>query len=1033
VYKYFAILYLCLCSLSIDSIAQEIPHFIEKLTTEEGLSSNKINDIAQDTNGFLWIATSDGLNRFDGTEVTQYYHQENVNSLPHNYVYCLKKLPGNNIAIGTEGGLCFYNSNTGIFRNFYYSQNNQLDEYNNSISRLEIDNNGNLWVGSRNCIYIFDTQLKLKKTIASPFTAADAARGRLKFVEKILPLSDGDVLLYLYNGWNIYSARTTEVTSLTNSSYREQLKFLNEIILPRAANKNEKYFPPANVFKIFDRYFLFIKPGVDSLFLFDEQGRKSGDCFFPYNKYPYILWSQQVSTLDSATLLLSFHNYGLAVIPLSWENNQLFIHQPSSLLFETYEYGTTLRDQQGNWWLATVEEGLQKASPYKQHFKSTTLVNNYSGKPVKYDIASVNRYNNALWIGTYGEGVFEFNLLSGKTEQHDLSKTVHDSWANFIWNIRQVSPDTLWIGTQTGMIWYCISTKKYGRIPAFPGKPGALDSVSVTTQFVDSHGLVWMGLGLGKGVCCFDSKDRHVTYYPGSTPDGYPLRYPLNIAEDKKGNLWFVSDASTVLVYWNRNTARFQTIPLSMASQKQTGNLQGIWYESDSALWLGTVTSGLIKFNISANSITVYGHDKGLSNSHISSIYEDNEKRLWLVTDGSLSCFDQRTDIFTNYSSKDGLPVKYPTASFYYDSMQQRLYNGGPGAIFYFDPGFMNTYGNFPKTIITAMQVNGQPYMFKDQPGRFSSIQNDIAIHYTAIDLTNGRGTKYAYKLIGEDTGWIIAGNQRQINFSHLAPGNYTFMVRAANSNGIWSTQTASLHFYIRPPFTQTAWFYALIILAIAGIFYVLYRFRLGQLMRTEQMRSEISKNLHDEVGSTLTNISLGSLLAQKQLHNEGSVNRILERIYQDSQNVSEAMREIVWSINPKIDTLGEALPRMLHYASELLEAKGIELQAEIAPAIENLKLTMQRRRDLYLIFKETVNNLAKHSQATQVIINFHLLDNILIMIVSDNGKGFDMSIPLINNGLKNMQERAESHQWQLHINSKPGAGATITLKARIA
>lgn len=331
------------------------------------------------------------------------------------------------------------------------------------------------------------------------------------------------------------------------------------------------------------------------------------------------------------------------------------------------------------------------------------------------------------------------------------------------------------------------------------------------------------------------------------------------------------------------------------------------------------------------------------------------------------------------------------------------------------------------------MQVNGNPYMFTGNSARFSSTQNDVTIHYTAIDLTNGPGTKYAYKLIGEDTGWIMAGNQRQINFSHLAPGNYTFMVRAANSNGIWSTQTSSLRFYIRPPFTQTAWFYALIILAMAGIFYVLYRFRLGQLMRTEQMRSEISKNLHDEVGSALTNISLGSLLAQKQLHNEGSVSRILERIYQDSQNVSESMREIVWSINPKIDTLGEALPRMLHYASELLEAKGIELQAEIAPAIENLKLTMQRRRDLYLIFKETVNNLAKHSQATQVIINFHLLDNTLIMIVSDNGKGFDMTVPLINNGLKNMQERANTHQWQLNINSKPGAGATITLKARIA
>jgi signal transduction histidine kinase len=123
----------------------------------------------------------------------------------------------------------------------------------------------------------------------------------------------------------------------------------------------------------------------------------------------------------------------------------------------------------------------------------------------------------------------------------------------------------------------------------------------------------------------------------------------------------------------------------------------------------------------------------------------------------------------------------------------------------------------------------------------------------------------------------------------------------------------------------------------------------------------------------------------------------------------------------------------MLHYASELLEAEDIELQAEIAPEIEGVKLSMKQRRDIYLIFKETVNNLAKHSKATQVIIKFHLNDKVLVMIVSDNGAGFDTKAPLINNGLRNMQERAQSHQWKLDIQSGPGAGTTITLKAQIA
>jgi signal transduction histidine kinase len=144
-------------------------------------------------------------------------------------------------------------------------------------------------------------------------------------------------------------------------------------------------------------------------------------------------------------------------------------------------------------------------------------------------------------------------------------------------------------------------------------------------------------------------------------------------------------------------------------------------------------------------------------------------------------------------------------------------------------------------------------------------------------------------------------------------------------------------------------------------------------------------------------------------------------------------MREIVWSINPKIDTLGDALPRMLHYASELLEAKDIELKAEITPEIESVKLNMEQRRDLYMIFKETVNNLAKHSKATQVNIQFELVDKKLIMVVSDNGTGFDTRAPLLNNGIRNMQERAQGHRWKLDIQSVFGAGTTITLKAQIA
>jgi signal transduction histidine kinase len=162
-------------------------------------------------------------------------------------------------------------------------------------------------------------------------------------------------------------------------------------------------------------------------------------------------------------------------------------------------------------------------------------------------------------------------------------------------------------------------------------------------------------------------------------------------------------------------------------------------------------------------------------------------------------------------------------------------------------------------------------------------------------------------------------------------------------------------------------------------------------------------------------------------------VNPILERIYQDSQDVSQSMREIVWSINPNIHTLGDAFPRMVHYASELLEAKNIELGVDMAPGLEELKLSMQERRDLYLIFKEAVNNLAKYSKASKAMIRFQLQKNRLEMMVSDNGIGFDNAIAHSGDGLKNMRERAQSNHWKLRIESGIHNGTTITLDTLLA
>ncbi len=994
--RYLILLY-CLVPLAIHTSAnaQEIPHFIEKLTMNEGLSSNNINDLAQDDNGFLWIATSDGLNRYDGTEVTQYFHHAQPNSIPHNYVYCLKKLPGGDLAIGTASGLAFYDARTGAFQQFYHRLNTPMDEYNNNILRLETDVFGNCWAASQNCIFLFDQQHHLKKTFFSPFTGADASRQRIHYADKILPLSNGDVWLHLYDGWRLYDHKKDDLSGVPF--------FL----------KDDALSPEARLFSVYQKYLFYICPHTDSLQLLDEQGHCLTNWSFPYNKYPHISWSQTVTVLDSSRMLLLLHNFGMIIIHIDWRKGRPYFYSTTPLLFPTSEYNTAMRDAQGNWWLATTREGLQKISPSRQHFNGETLIDRTTGQPARYEATTICQWDSHLWIGTYGNGFFEKDLRSDSIRQYFLTHTGDDTWANFVWNIRQIDEDTLWVGTQTGLFWYSLRRKKCGRLPMSPDKPPALDSVAITTQFYDGYGYIWMGLGKGRGLCRWDIRQRRFRYYPGNDPNAYPLRYPTHISNDGQDGLWFVSDASGKLVHWSRKTDSFQVVSLPVTPGEQPGDLSSIYCDNDSILWLGSITSGLVRYDRTKRLAVLYGHEKGLANSHISSIYNDHHGKLWLVTEGGLACFYLSTESFVNFSTKDGLPVTYPTAEFYFDIRNGRLYSGGNGSLFYFSPHLICPSTMPPRTLITDLKADG----------------NNVTVQYAAIDLTDGPGTCYAYRLQGADTGWTMAGHQRQINFSHLEPGRYTFMVHAAGAGGELFGQTASVSFRIPTPFSHTFVFYALLLGAVAGLVCILYSYRQKQLNRTLQIRSEISRNLHDEVGANLTNISLSSLRAKQQLHNEKAVRQLLESIYEDSQTVSEAMRDIIWSIDPAIDTLGDALPRMLHYATRLLEADKIELHAEIPAEVEAIKLSMKQRRDVYLIFKESINNMAKHSNATQAFIRFASAPNTLIMTIADNGSGFDTGAGRTSNGLRNMRERARDHGWKLKIESGPQLGTTITLQ----
>ncbi|MEO6133487.1 MAG: triple tyrosine motif-containing protein, partial [Saprospiraceae bacterium] len=306
--------------------------------------------------------------------------------------------------------------------------------------------------------------------------------------------------------------------------------------------------------------------------------------------------------------------------------------------------------------------------------------------------------------------------------------------------------------------------------------------------------------------------------------------------------------------------------------------------------------------------------------------------------------------------------------------------------------------------------------------------ENMITFDFAALNFTNSILNQYAYKLEGFNEDWIHSGNKQSATFTNLDGGTYTFRVKAANNDGVWNEIGTEVVLIVDPPYWKTWWFYLLCVLFIAGVLYALYRFRINQILKLQHIRMRISRDLHDDIGSTLSSINMMSSMAGAVNDSEKKSSDLFQTISSASRQALELMNDIVWSINPKNDKMEMIIIRMRQYASEMLEAAQIPFTIEMDDACKQIILPIEKRKDFYLIFKEAINNLAKYSNANKVDIRLHYVNRLLALLISDDGHGFDPSADQKGNGLKNMKARAEMLRGDLNISSKPGAGTTIAL-----
>jgi len=565
--------------------------------------------------------------------------------------------------------------------------------------------------------------------------------------------------------------------------------------------------------------------------------------------------------------------------------------------------------------------------------------------------------------------------------------------------------------------------------------------------FYDSHHVLWAGTTEGflrisnldafqkNG---FSGKISFSDHFPEETTYSTPFKGSVFvIAEDHKDNIW-MGTTNGLYVYNQATQTLDHFIHASDNDQSISDDeIRSIWVSPDGDVWIGTNSGGLNLYNDVSRTFTAFTTENGLPNNSIYTILEDHNGFLWLGTNGGLCRFNKTDYSVRNYTPRDGIQNYEFNTNAVSVTPGGIFCFGGRTGLNIFHPDSMNITFKPPKAVITKFKIFDKEFPVTDTVMHLPYYENAFTFDFAVLNYYRSGDNQYAYMMEGADKDWIPSGNRTYTSYNNLTPGTYTFKVRAANYTGAWNDNAASMSFIIHPAWYNTWLFRVFIVLLLVTGAYAFYRYRLSELLKLQAIRNRIASDLHDEIGSTLSSISLSSTIIQSRLKgNQPEVDKLLKQVSTNTDKMMEALSDIVWAINTRNDRFDNVVNRMRAFAIEILEPANIDFQMNVADDITGIHLDMQQRKNLYLIFKEAVNNISKYANGKNVRMDIRLQGSkILFLRISDDGKGFDVpvhgteEISLSGNGIRNMKKRAEELGGEITIDSDHGEGTTVQLR----
>jgi len=974
----------CLCKGQ-----EKLPLEFERIN---GLSQNTVFSITKDRQGFLWITTADGLNRFDGVEMKIY--KPSIEHKPGTYVNRMIRSP----LVEDELDQIWFSSNAGL-----YSYNKKKDLFEHR--KLEVVPGTGSWTmdplystknkvwGSNNSLGVFEYDIRSNQWTAYP--VKESKSYEMIFSKCIVDQKN--------NFW----ALPKKGVLFFDSRLKKWKQFLSEMSFTNIGagvgciylSSNESIFSfdlkssTLSQIEIRDRSAFFIKTICTDKKGNSWLGDDQGNIFCKEKSRNHFQWRGNINAGSKG---------GYPVYTLFVDENDIL-------------------------WAGADVLGLLKGSTKPNPF-------------FVYPPANLNTANDELFIhsvcedgvrvllGTYQKGLWSLNRETGKiTQVYPFGTTHLTPEENSYTIVYYDSKENLWVGSYTSLLVKRKGEEQFSKIPL--PRPSLADRTLRPMAVYELNDTLYFSTFWG--IYAVYNSGNGIEYFEET---GTGFYYDIFI--DKQKNYWLATENG---IYRKKHLDKlFGQTEEDTLLFRHIGIKSFLADDSSNLLWLST-TSGLIAYHLPTGKYKSFTEAEGLGNSHVyGSLKKGNV--LWVSTNKGLSrariIFTKNEALpslsFTNYTRRDGLPDDEFNTYAYHAGKTGNFYFGSIKGIVWFKPDQVNHEQQFPELIMTELLINDKKADSLNSPGYITNLslpyyKNSFLFKFRGIDYINRDHVQYAYQLEGWDKDWIYSGTLNEVRYNNLPAAHYTFKIKASSGGGVWEDKIYKVSIVIAPPFWRTWWFTSLVILASLAFILAFVRYmyqtkvkqKLLELEKQQALHKErqrISREMHDDIGAGLTQIALMSESAK--IKSKAPDNKELCDIADTSRMLVDSMSEIIWTINPDNKTLEQFISYLRENLNKQLEYSGINYSVELPDEGQDILLRNEQMRNLLMVTKETVNNAIKHSRAKNISIKFlHQTDKLHIEI-KDDGVGFDAQRKYSGNGLHNIRQRTREIGGEMQIAS---------------